>query len=801
MRPTTSLEASCSRLGVRAVDAEVLELQSTPSWCATTTNGERIEADVFIVATGAWSADLVRTITEDVQPMVSGSGVALVTERVMGDGFNSVVRTANRAGSCGLHVVPLSQGFEYYGATNVIIERPETRAHLGVINFLTDCVINQLDRLAAYSRIDKVVVGNRPVTLDTYPLLGRVEDTPVFMATGTYRDGLHSSPAIAAALRAEILDDEAAFDPVFAPTRRPILEFTRAEAIAEFTHQQVSSAFESGLSLTPFLHAQDLQAVFAPMAESLHDRLPDVVGLHPDLVAFACLSGRIPNSREDCSSPQRMLHMTGTNVELERLKMSCLVDGIRIDPRALDHLTSSGTATLSVHEYPTTGGLTLQFAEHVFVNAPFDEWFCGDARAELQLRSDGVGAMFEGTWFHLVDVLPLPGYLDRTLPDGTAVSSLVHTHADRVRLSPLAGCAYDCGFCDLPGLAYVQKSTEQLLEALTVAMSDEALPPRHALISGGSPRRKHYESFIATCAEVIRQAPLPVDVMLSPMVDNVECIDQLADAGVAGLSINLELFAPESADSILGTKWRTTRDWFEGFVDRAVSRLGTNGAVRSLIIPGLESADDTIRGVEYRVPRMSPSPVAVSPGSRIQRAPTTALDALTDILAYQRSSSLRLAGPSLRSLSAQHPHVPVGCSVTPRERRSVEVSNVLGNRRLYWFGIRGSDANTLLGLPQFAGSFSVTAPIQSPGLEVDIALESLTGQRVDLDTYDIDLDEIELASISEIRRRMLATFAYPSAIATYRPSDFLSSVALASLEHCLYLGVKDRQAVFEYKPW
>ncbi|CCM65475.1 putative Radical SAM domain protein [Candidatus Microthrix parvicella RN1] len=345
-------------------------------------------------------------------------------------------------------------------------------------------------------------------------------------------------------------------------------------------------------------------------------------------------------------------------VELERLKMSCLVDGIRIDPRALDHLTSSGTATLSVHEYPTTGGLTLQFAEHVFVNAPFDEWFCGDARAELQLRSDGVGAMFEGTWFHLVDVLPLPGYLDRTLPDGTAVSSLVHTHADRVRLSPLAGCAYDCGFCDLPGLAYVQKSTEQLLEALTVAMSDEALPPRHALISGGSPRRKHYESFIATCAEVIRQAPLPVDVMLSPMVDNVECIDQLADAGVAGLSINLELFAPESADSILGTKWRTTRDWFEGFVDRAVSRLGTNGAVRSLIIPGLESADDTIRGVEYLASlgcRPVLSPFRPARGIQLERRPPPSVDALTDILAASREIVARYGvtlGP--RCVPCQH---------------------------------------------------------------------------------------------------------------------------------------------------
>ena len=39
------------------------------------------------MATGAWSADLVRTITEDVQPMVSGSE-SFCHRAVMGDGFN-----------------------------------------------------------------------------------------------------------------------------------------------------------------------------------------------------------------------------------------------------------------------------------------------------------------------------------------------------------------------------------------------------------------------------------------------------------------------------------------------------------------------------------------------------------------------------------------------------------------------------------------------------------------------------------------------------------------------------------------
>ena len=122
---------------------------------------------------------------------------------------------------------------------------------------------------------------------------------------------------------------------------------------------------------------------------------------------------------------------------------------------------------------------------------------------------------------------------------------------------------------------------------------------RHVLISGGSPRRAHYGAFEETCEAVIRDAGMPVDIMMSPMIDSLGFIDRMVSAGVAGFSINLELHGEGASWSILGAKFRTTRAHFEAFVCRAVEFLGSSGRVRSLIVPGLESVSDTLAGVEY----------------------------------------------------------------------------------------------------------------------------------------------------------------------------------------------------------
>jgi pyruvate-formate lyase-activating enzyme len=285
-------------------------------------------------------------------------------------------------------------------------------------------------------------------------------------------------------------------------------------------------------------------------------------------------------------------------VALESVKTACLSHGVRPTPAALRHLRADGT-TLTIHEYPTTGGLTLVLEEDVYVNVPFDEWFCVDSGVTLDYADDGLAMHHAGERFEVLRVLPLPGYLERRDDRGRRVADVVMSHTDRIRLSPFVGCAHDCAFCDLPAETYRARDAEQLMAALHVAVADEALPARHVLISGGSPRRAHYETFISTCEEVIRRSAFPVDVMFSPMIDEVSVVDRLVSAGVHGLSINLELYSTEAADRVLKTKSRSTREYFEPTMRRAVELLGSGGRVRSLLIPGLEAPESTIAGVEY----------------------------------------------------------------------------------------------------------------------------------------------------------------------------------------------------------
>ena len=134
------------------------------------------------------------------------------------------------------------------------------------------------------------------------------------------------------------------------------------------------------------------------------------------------------------------------------------------------------------------------------------------------------------------------------------------------------------------------------------------------------------------------------------------------------------------------------------------------------------------------------------------------------------------------------------------EAQLAALDRALGDRELIWFGIRGDDAAAMLRLPQFTSCFSVTAPLRAAKLAVSESLEDITGLRVDLDTYDIDIDPG--AEVLLLRRRLLARANRRSAIATYRPSHFLSAAHFASLDTAQYLGLfKDRQTAFEHKPW
>ena len=128
------------------------------------------------------------------------------------------------------------------------------------------------------------------------------------------------------------------------------------------------------------------------------------------------------------------------------------------------------------------------------------------------------------------------------------------------------------------------------------------------------------------------------------------------------------------------------------------------------------------------------------------------------------------------------------------------VTAAIGDRSLVWFGIRGEDALPLVALPQFRSCYAISARAPVLNLEQNRTLEIDRGERVDLDTYDIDEDDAD--DVREMRQSLLATLARPCVVLPYRPSRFLSSLHFANLDTCLHAGMfHESQRAFDYKPW
>lgn len=314
--------------------------------------------------------------------------------------------------------------------------------------------------------------------------------------------------------------------------------------------------------------------------------------------------------------------MSNTLSALQSLKISCLVRGVRITKAAEEALSYGGKVPLTLREYATTCGIVLKLEDNIYINAPFDEEYC-DPEAVLDV---GKGSLpfeifFRGDAFP-ASCLPLPGYIGACDTKGMLIKDATMSHADRVRLSPVySGCSYRCQFCDLTLKKYMHKPVDQILEGYEIARNDKILPVKHAMISGGTPSQRDRDYIDDVYEKVIKSSALPVDVMLSPRSDDI--IERLANWGVSGYSINIEVFDEDIASRLVSQKHRLSHKMYAESIERAIDKKGKTGKVRSMILVGLEPEEKTLAGVEF-LARLGCDPVL----SPFRPAPGTPLENL-----------------------------------------------------------------------------------------------------------------------------------------------------------------------------
>ena len=246
------------------------------------------------------------------------------------------------------------------------------------------------------------------------------------------------------------------------------------------------------------------------------------------------------------------------------------------------------------------------------------------------------------------------------------------THTDRVRISPIGGCAWRCQFCDLPyEHGYRKKHADDLMRVIELAAVDPAAPARHvphqwrhAACPGprtvrppGERRRGVARRRLRDGGRALAAAGRCHDAAASRRSHPA----WLKSAGINAVSINLEISDPERTRKLAPAKAKLGREYSLGYIERAVEAFGV-GFVQSLLVFGgaIEPLESTLRGVRDLVDRgCMPvlSPFRPHSATPLAGTPAASYDEIVE--AYARTVEICVASdtevrPGPRCVPCQH---------------------------------------------------------------------------------------------------------------------------------------------------
>lgn len=283
----------------------------------------------------------------------------------------------------------------------------------------------------------------------------------------------------------------------------------------------------------------------------------------------------------------------------ELLKIELLDRGLTLSRRAVDYINerNRGRAMTSA-DYASTSGIILMLGDDVWVNAPVSVHnpnFVSHTPFELDCSGDALFVHGEG-FSEPAKFWLQPAWHGQPNENGEAYNSYAFTHADRVRISPIEGCAITCKFCDLPyEFRYRTKRIEGLLDVARTARDDAVQPASHVLISGGTPRPADYGYVRDVYEAALTGLDIPVDIMMVP-VEGLLDVPRLGELGVDEFSINIEIYNREIARKVMRRKFDMGLDFYLDFIEKSSEILGA-ARVRSMFMVGIEPVDDTLAGV------------------------------------------------------------------------------------------------------------------------------------------------------------------------------------------------------------
>lgn len=278
------------------------------------------------------------------------------------------------------------------------------------------------------------------------------------------------------------------------------------------------------------------------------------------------------------------------------LKIGLLTQGVRISAAAVQEMERSGSIRDGVFQ-----SIDLTFPNGLIINSPYRSGFSCLSPYCVEWDKGGFFLSYENTSISPVSLAAADPYRNRTAAGGTQFRNAVFLATDRLRVHHEFHCRFKkagtgCRFCNVK-VKNGSFSIEDVCEAIDFYL--ERVPFRHFLIGGGSGEEGEEPARILALARHIRsRTDKPIYAMCLPPKD-ASILSEYYRAGINEIGFNLELFDRTTAREIMPGKGGIPLLQYERAYREAVRLWGRQGAVRSLMVLGLEPLHSFYQGIEW----------------------------------------------------------------------------------------------------------------------------------------------------------------------------------------------------------
>ncbi|MBN9486379.1 MAG: FAD-binding oxidoreductase [Alphaproteobacteria bacterium] len=263
----------------------------------TLASGTTLKTKALVMASGSFSQALIDQVPDlrrEVPRLVWGAGSGLDIslppwvhrygglDRSVFD-IDAVIRTVDRGGACGVHLVPYGNGEFYLGSSSGVWFEPEAKPRVHAVHVLLRSLVEEINYAFFFATMSVRGPGFRPVSMDTFPLLGQSHIPGIWFANGTKRDGFTCSPYLCGEIANEILGGRSSLPKRFLPSRSLISYKTAAEAIEDYVAADFGGEVQHGLNLPPYALEPYRNMKRAKIKEIYDKRKIQNFGIHPEL--------------------------------------------------------------------------------------------------------------------------------------------------------------------------------------------------------------------------------------------------------------------------------------------------------------------------------------------------------------------------------------------------------------------------------------------------------------------------------------------------------------------------------------